>query len=275
VIFRFSRSTLCVLLILGAACRQEPLPVKETEKAAEAIPAPEWKAHRLSGYEVVQEFPHDPGAFTQGLLLLDDAWIESTGGFGTSSIRRVERQTGKVLLKRDLTADCFGEGLAELAGKIYQVTWKNRRGFVYDAKTFGLVAQFAYEGEGWGLTTDGSSLILSDGSPKLRYMDPNTFRVIREVEVRLNGKPIPMLNELEFIEGEIFANVWHTDQILRINPADGTVVGIIDLTGIAKHTIRDPEHVLNGIAYDAATGDIFVTGKSWPTIYQIRLVKRN
>lgn len=254
------------------ACKQEPQPVKE---AAEVKPTPEWKGHRLSGYEVVQEFPHDPGAFTQGLLLLDGDWIESTGGYGTSNLRRVEKETGKVLVKKNLTAEYFAEGLAELEGKIYQLTWENRRGFIYDAKTLGYEGKFLYEGEGWGLTTDGSSLILSDGSPKLRYLDPKTFRVIRELEVRLNGKPVPMLNELEFIEGEIFANVWHRDQILRINPADGTVVGVINLTGIdAKHPRRDPEHVLNGIAYDVATGDIFVTGKCWPKIYQIRLVKR-
>lgn len=272
--FMMMRCFLCCFVLLGVACQKKQEARDQPEEVTEASPAVAWKTHRWSGYEVVQELPHDPEAFTQGLLLSGGDWIESTGGYGTTSIRRVEKKTGKVLLKRDLPERFFGEGLAELGGKFFQLTWQKGQGFVYDAKTLESQGDFLYEGEGWGLTTDGEFLIMSDGSTKLRYLDPKTFRVLREVVVSLNGKPIDMLNELEFVEGEIFANVWHTDKILRINPESGVVVGVIDLAGIdAKERRRDPEHVLNGIAYDAETGDMFVTGKCWPKIYQIKLVK--
>ena len=223
----------------------------------------------------MRELPHDTEAFTQGLLLSEGDWIESTGGYGATSIRRVEKETGKVLFKKDLEENFFGEGVAELKGKFYQLTWQSQKGFIYDAKTFKSLGEFAYGGEGWGLTSDGRSLIMSDGSDRLRFLDPQTFRVLREVSVRLNGKPVERLNELEFIEGEIFANVWYSDKLVRINPANGAVVGVIDLKGIYSTEKRlDPDHVLNGIAYDAATQELFVTGKCWPKIYQIRLVRR-
>jgi glutamine cyclotransferase len=260
---------------MGVACGEKPEPEKPALELADPIPVPEWKAHEWSGYEVVKELPHDPGAFTQGLLLSDGEWIESTGGYGTTSIRRVEKATGKVLMENEPGKDFFGEGLAEFDGKFFQLTWENQQGFVYDAKTLQRLGIFKYGGEGWGLTADGQSLIMSNGSDRLQFIDPRTFRVWREVSVRLNGKPVNMLNELEFVEGEVFANVWHTDKILRINPADGTVVGVIDLAGIdAKEKRRDPEHVLNGIAYDPVLRELFVTGKCWPKIYQIRLVMR-
>ncbi|MGJ8643847.1 MAG: glutaminyl-peptide cyclotransferase [Luteolibacter sp.] len=264
-----------MLLLSGVACKENPEPPNAPVEVADDNSAPDWKTHKWSGFEVVRELPHDAEAFTQGLLLSRGDWIESTGGFGTTSIRCVEKETGKVLLKKDLEENFFGEGLAELDGKFYQLTWQSQKGFIYDAKTLKRLGDFAYRGEGWGLTTDGQSLIMSDGSDRLRFLDPKTFRVWREVSVRLDGKPVRMLNELEFIEGEIFANVWHTEKIVRINPVDGNIVGVIDLTGIFPLEGRlDPEHVLNGIAYDAATQELFVTGKCWPKIYQIRLVRR-
>jgi glutamine cyclotransferase len=265
--------SVAALLLSGSACQKK---AEEVRRVAEAAPAAhEWKAHAVLGYEVVRELPHDPEAFTQGLLVSNGDWIESTGGYETTSIRRVERETGKVLMKKDLPGNFFGEGVADLNGKLYQLTWQNQKGFVYDEKTLEALGDFKYEGEGWGLTSDGQSLILSDGSDRLRYLDPKTFRVWREVRVTFNGKPVKLLNELEFIEGEIFANVWHNDVILRIRPADGNVVGVIDLTGIdAKEQRRDPEHVLNGIAYDPESREFFVTGKCWPKIYQIRLVPK-
>ena len=254
------------------ACQEKP---GEVQRLAEARKVPEWKAHPMLGYEVIREFPHDSEAFTQGLLLSQGQWIESTGGYETTSIRRVERESGKVLMKTDLPAELFGEGAAEMDGKIYQLTWMSQRGFVYDAKTLQKVENFQYQGEGWGLTNDASSLIMSNGSDRLRYLDPKTFHVWRELSVSINGEPVNHLNELEFIEGEIFANVWHTDRIVRINPKDGNVIGVIDLSGIdAKEKRRDPEHVLNGIAYDPKTGEMFVTGKCWPKIYQIQLVPK-
>jgi len=269
--FQFFFIAFCFLT--AVACQEKPRAAERVAAVTEARPAPDWKAHERLGYEVVRELPHDPKAFTQGLLLSHGDWIESTGGYGTTSIRRVEKVSGRVLVKRDLTADFFGEGAAELDGKIFQLTWENQQGFVYDAKTLQWLGKFNYTGEGWGLTSDGEFLIMSNGSDRLRYLDPITFRVVREVTVRLNGKSVDMLNELEFIEGEIFANVWHSDRILRINPANGVVIGVIDLTGIdAEEKRRDPEHVLNGIAYDPVARELFVTGKCWPKIYQIRLV---
>lgn len=262
-------------LLSSAACQKKAEEGKRVAEAAEAPAAPEWKAHPVLGYEVVRELPHDPEAFTQGLLLSQGDWIESTGGYGTTSIRRVERETGNVLLKKDLPVEFFGEGVADLDGKLYQLTWKSRKGFVYDTGTLEPLGDFTYTGEGWGLTSDGESLIMSDGSDRLRYLDPKTFRVWREVRVRFNGKPVNLLNELEYIEGEIFANVWHSNFIVRIQPTDGSVLGVIDLTGIdAKARRRDPEHVLNGIAYDPEAREFFVTGKCWPKIYQIRLVPK-
>lgn len=269
------RFLLLVFILLGAACQEKLAPEADSERVVADNIQIGWKAHKWSGYEVLRELPHDAEAFTQGFLLSDGDWIESTGGYGTTSIRRVEKESGKVLVKIDLEGKYFGEGLAELDGKFYQLTWQSQKGFVYDAKTLKKLRSFKYSGEGWGLTTDGQSLIMSDGSSKLSFLDPKTFRVWREVSVKLDGKPVNMLNELEFIEGEIFANVWHTEKIVRINPADGSVVGVVDLTNIyPKEDRRDPEHVLNGIAYDAEAQELFVTGKCWPKIYQIRLVRR-
>lgn len=266
---------LCGLVLLGVACQEKSGRADTLVVAADERLAPEWKAHKWSGYEVVRELPHDAGAFTQGLLLSGGDWIESTGGYGTTSIRRVERNTGKVLLKKELEQNYFGEGVAELDGKFYQLTWRSQRGFVYDASSLKKLRSFEYSGEGWGLTTDGQSLIMSDGSDRLRFLDPKTFRVWREVSVRFDERPVNMLNELEFIEGEIFANVWHTEKLVRINPVDGKVIGVVDLTGLhPKEGRLDPEHVLNGIAYDKTSGELFVTGKCWPKIYQIRLVRR-
>jgi glutamine cyclotransferase len=249
--------------------------VGQVSELAEAPANLDWKAHPVLGYEVIRELPHDPEAFTQGLLLSQGQWIESTGGHGASSIRRVEKETGKVLMKADLAVEFFGEGAAEMDGKIFQLTWQSQQGFIYDAKTLEKRGTFPYQGEGWGLASDASSLIMSDGSDRLRYIDPKTFHVWRELAVRIGDKPVNRLNELEFVEGEIFANVWHTEKIIRINPKDGNVIGVIDLTGIdAKENRRNPEHVLNGIAYDPETREMFVTGKCWQKIYQIRLVPK-
>jgi glutamine cyclotransferase len=265
----------CLFLLLAVSCQKKTQALPPVTVVTEQRAEPDWRKHALLTYEVIKEFPHDPTAFSQGLLMSQGQWVESTGGNGATSIRRVEKETGRVLLKKDLAGNFFGEGVAELNGKLYQLTWQNQQGFVYDAKTLQWQKNFAYQGEGWGLTTDGKSLIMSNGSERLRFLDPTTFRVQREVTVRREGKPVTQLNELEFIEGEIFANVWHSEEILRINPADGTVAGVIDLTGIdAASPRRDPEFVLNGIAYDADKRELFVTGKCWTKIYQIRLVEK-
>lgn len=262
---------LLMAVILSCQKKSDASPPAPVEAAHRV--APDWQRFADLSYEVIKEFPHDTGAFTQGLYLSEDCWIEGTGGFGQTSIRRVEKKTGRVLLQKNLAPEYFGEGIAELNGKLYQLTWKNQVGFVYDARTFQWQKNFAYAGEGWGLTTDGTHLIMSNGSDRLRFLDPNSFRVVKEIAVRHKGNAMTQLNELEFIEGEIFANVWMRDEILRINAADGSVLGVIDLRGIdARETRKNQDFVLNGIAYDATMGDLFVTGKCWPKIYQIRLV---
>jgi hypothetical protein len=236
-------------------------------------PPPEWQATTDLTYEVVAELPHDAEAYTQGLVLHDRHWVESTGKNGQTTLRRVEPSTGAVVLKKNLVADFFGEGCTVFGGKIYQLSWKNQQGFVYDATTFQWQKNFSYTGEGWGLTNDGTSLIMSNGSNTLQFFDPVTFKPGKLLRVEWNGQPLDKLNELEFIEGEIFANIWFKDQIARIDPSNGRVIGMIDLAGIDKKEKRmQEENVLNGIAYDPVTRDIFVTGKCWPKIYQIRLV---
>ena len=224
------------------------------------------------GYEVVNTFPHDAAAFTQGLVFHDGALIESTGLEGHSTLRRVELQTGKVLQKVDVPRYFFAEGLTLFAGKLYQLTWKGEKGFVYDPQTFQKTAEFPYEGEGWGLTDDADSLILSDGSDRLRFIDPNDFKVKRTISVTDRGRPVEELNELEYVKGEIYANVWHQNRVARIDPQTGRVTGWIDLAGLLRPgDAPDPEAVLNGIAYDEQGDRLFVTGKLWPKLFEVRL----
>ena len=223
-------------------------------------------------YQVVNSFPHDPTSFTQGLLWHEGGFYESTGQYGESKLRRLEFPGGKVLKEIKLSPELFGEGLALADSRLIQLTWKSRRGFVYDLSTFRLLQEFRYETEGWGLTYDGKNLILSDGSSDLSYLDPQTFRVLKKLPVRFNGQPIPELNELEFIDGEIWANVWQTDLILLIDPSTGRVTSFLDLNGILSPSDKKgTENVLNGIAYDTEHKRIFVTGKLWPRIFEIKI----
>ncbi len=223
-------------------------------------------------YEVVHSYPHDPGAFTQGLIFLNGEWIESTGLNGKSSLRRVEFATGLVSRIIRVPSEYFAEGMTVIGNKVYQLTWQHQKGFVYDLATFNLEREFAYTGEGWGLTTDGKSLILSDGTNQIRFLDPATFAVTRTISVTRDGQPVRLLNELEYIRGEIYANIWQSQSIARIDPATGRLLGLIDLYGLLPDSERTPDtDVLNGIAYDAATDRLFVTGKRWPKIYEIKL----
>lgn len=227
----------------------------------------------IAGYEVRREYPHDSQAFTQGLLFHDGALYEGTGINGSSSLRRVALETGEIQRIRTLPAQYFGEGIALIAGKLYQLTWRNHVCLVYDAASFEQVTSFEYPGEGWGLTTDGTELIMSDGTSVLRFIEPGTFRTIRTVTARESGRPVSFLNELEYVKGEIYANVWRSDRIVRIDPSDGTVSGWIDLTDLLPPSQRTGrEDVLNGIAYDADADRLFVTGKYWPKLYEITLV---
>jgi glutamine cyclotransferase len=229
---------------------------------------------RADGYQVVHTYPHDPRAFTQGLIYLDGYLYESTGLEGQSSLRKVDLSTGNVIQKYDLPAEYFGEGLTDWGTNLIQLTWKSHTGFVYSRYSFTLLRTFKYDGEGWGLTHDNTHLILSDGTAYLRFLDPQTFRVTRRIHVvDESGHAIDNLNELEYIDGEIYANIWHKDEIVRISPETGKIVGRIDLSGIIdKRTLGQGDAVLNGIAYDATSRRLFVTGKLWPKIFEIKIV---
>lgn len=226
-------------------------------------------------YEVVKAWPHDRGAFTQGLVFRDGTLLESTGLNGQSSLREVNLEDGRVLKHVQVPAVYFAEGLAVVGAEAFQLTWQNRKAFVYDADTFRELKQFSYEGEGWGLATDGTQLILSDGTARIRFLDPATFAVKRTIDVTREGKPVVRLNELEYIRGEIFANVWETDEVVRIDPATGQVRGVIDFSGLLSPQDRRPDtDVLNGIAYDEKNDRLFVTGKRWPRLFEVRLKVR-
>lgn len=225
-------------------------------------------------YEVITAFPHDPGAFTQGLLFDQGQLYESTGLKGASSIRRVDLQTGEVLARQPLTDTYFGEGIVIVGDNLYQLTWQERTGFIYDKATFTQKGQFSYPTEGWGITFDGERLIMSDGTPRLYFWDPNTLAEMGSIDVHdETGQLIPMLNELEYVKGEIFANIWQTDLIARIDPATGAVTGWIDLSGLLPNAERTSNtDVLNGIAYLPDGDRLFVTGKRWPKLFEIRLL---
>jgi glutamine cyclotransferase len=227
--------------------------------------------HEAAGYTVVRRYPHDTSAFTEGLLYSGNVLYESVGLYGRSQVRREDLTTGRVLASVPLAPDRFGEGLALRGGRLYQLTWKSHVGYVYDAATLARVDSFAFPGEGWGMTTDGSALIMSDGSDSLRFFDPHTFATLRELHVRSGGLPLKALNELEYVDGTLFANVYQSNSIVRIDAASGNVTQWLDLSALVPAHDPDPANdVLNGIAYDAATGDLLVTGKKWPLLFAIR-----
>lgn len=228
------------------------------------------------GYEVVRTYPHDALAFTQGLFFLNGFLYESTGLEGRSSVRKVRLEDGNVMQKQDLPRQFFGEGIVGWKDRLIGLTYRSETGFVYDLATFKPLRQFKYRGEGWGLTHDGRRLIMSDGTSELRFWDPETLSELGRVKVTDQGRPVESLNELEWVKGEIFANVWQTDRIARIDPVSGKVLGWIDLTGLLKPADRIAGYtdVLNGIAYDAASGRLFVTGKRWPKLFEIRVVEK-
>jgi glutaminyl-peptide cyclotransferase len=223
-------------------------------------------------YTIVHTYPHDPHAFTQGLVFVDGHLYESAGQYGQSSLRMVDLETGRILQEQPVPAQYFAEGLAPWGSTLVQLTWQNHVAFVYDRFSFRLLRTLTYPGEGWGLTSDGKQLIFSDGTPDLRFLDPATFRELRRVTVKDHGQPVKDLNELEMVHGEIYANIWYSDRIARISPETGAVLGWIDLAGLLPVNLRSsPEAVLNGIAYDAGHDRLFVTGKLWPRLYEIRV----
>ncbi len=226
-------------------------------------------------YTVVNTYPHDAGAYTQGLVYRDGFLYESTGLTGRSSLRKVKLETGEVVQREAIDRRYFAEGLAEWNGKLAQLTWQSGIGFLYDRASLTLTGTFKYAGEGWGLTYDGTRLILSDGTETLRCLDPQTFKEIGRIVVTDGTFPVRGLNELEFVQGEVFANIWHSDRVVRIAPSSGQVTGWIDLKGLLPEGYRlDPEAVLNGIAYDSGHDRLFVTGKLWPKLFEIKLSRR-
>jgi glutaminyl-peptide cyclotransferase len=249
------------------ASTNPPSPPSTLASSSTAAPVPTVRPR------VVASHPHDPDAFTQGLVVHGAELFESTGTYGQSTLRAVDPQTGKVRTRAFLGSQYFGEGTTVLGDKIYVLTWRERTCLVYSLD-FLVVGRFTYEGEGWGLTNDGAQLIMSDGTTTLRFLDPATFQVTKTLHVREAGADVPKLNELEIVRGEIWANVWLTDRILRISPETGDVVGVLDLHDIdGGWSKTQPDAVLNGIAYDAPHDRIYVTGKLWPKLFEISVPK--
>jgi len=224
-------------------------------------------------YRVVRAYPHDRQAFTQGLAYSGGFFYEGTGLHGLSSLRKVEPASGRVLKEVRLDERHFGEGIAVMGGRIVQLTWRSQAGFIYDKKTFRMLAKFSYAGEGWGIAYDGKRLIMSDGTAALRVLDPKDFRETAQIHVRDERGPVAGLNELEYVRGAIYANIWPTDEIAVIDPLTGRVKGRIDLRGLLAKGDSQGVDVLNGIAYDARGDRLFVTGKLWPKVFEIRLIK--
>lgn len=231
-------------------------------------------------YKVVHIFPHDGAAFTEGLFYLDGYLYESTGLPGRSSVKKVRLETGEVVQQLTIPKPYFGEGIVAWKNRLIQLTYTTQVGFIYDLDTFALQGTFHYPGEGWSMTQDGKHIIMDDGTPEIRFWNPESLKEVNRIRVTANGKPVENLNELEWVNGEIYANVWHTDRIARINPANGKVVGWIDLTGLLPRADFLPEsegseQVLNGIAYDSKRDRLFVTGKYWPKLFEIRLQRKS
>jgi glutaminyl-peptide cyclotransferase len=230
-------------------------------------------AHAADSYRILHAYPHDQQAFTQGLIYIDGHLYESTGLNGHSSLRKEDVETGRILQLQDVSNKYFAEGLTDWGSTLIQLTWESHIAFVYDRATFRLLHTFQYDGEGWGLTHDSKSLILSDGTATLRFLDPATFHEVRRITVKDRGTPVTDLNELEFIHGEIYANIWHSDRIARISPATGAVLSWIDLSSLKPFAVQsNSEAVLNGIAWDAAHDRLYVTGKLWPNLFEIKIV---
>lgn len=227
----------------------------------------------IASYRVINVYPHDSNAYTQGLIYRDGFLYESTGLRGSSTLRKVTLETGEVVQQRRIDQAHFAEGLSDWKGQLVQLTWQSNVAFVYDLVSFAPRRTFSYTGEGWGLTRDDSRFILSDGTSQLRFLDPETFRELGHVTVTDGTTRIGDLNELEYVRGEVYANVWHTDRIARISPQTGRVIGWIDLRGLMSSGYQlEPEAVLNGIAHDAARNRLFVTGKLWPRLFEIEVI---
>jgi glutaminyl-peptide cyclotransferase len=257
--------TQTVVVVMPLTMTEPPTPGASATPVVPDVP--------VATYRVINTYPHDPGAFTQGLVYENGYFFEGTGLNGKSTLRKVELATGNVLQSRAIGDAYFGEGIAVFGDKIFQLTWQSHVGFVYDKLSFEPQGEFDYPTEGWGLTQDGQRLIMSDGTATLYFRDPQTFQEIEHIDVYDRNGPVVNLNELEYVNGEIYANIWQTDRIARISPQTGQVLGWIDLTGLLSPEERQPPvDVLNGIAYDSASDRLFVTGKRWPKLFEIDVV---
>jgi glutamine cyclotransferase len=236
--------------------------------------APAQAAVPTYGYEIVNTYPHDPQAFTEGLFYLNGFLYESTGLEHQSSIRKEKLETGEVVQKIDVPPQYFGEGIVNWKQRLVSLTWKTQVGFVYNLATFKLERKFSYPGEGWALTQDGKRLIMSDGTPELRFLNPDTLQETGRITVTYDGNPVRNVNELEWVKGRIYANVWQTNMMIFIDPKSGEITGVVNLAGLlsASDPLTGPDSVLNGIAYDAAHDRLFVTGKNWPKLFEIRVL---
>jgi glutaminyl-peptide cyclotransferase len=249
------------------------LSILVVEMSIQALSAPAPAEVRKLAIKVLAVYPHDPGAFTQGLLVSEGHFFESTGLNGNSSIRKVEMPGGRVLLRRALDARHFGEGLALVDRRLIQLTWKSGIAFVYDRDSLEPIGEFGFNGEGWGLTYDGNQLIMSDGSPRLTFRDPDDFRWQATLEIKEHGNALANLNELEYVEGQIYANVWGEERIVRIDARTGEVNASIDAARLLPANERKRVDVLNGIAWDSATKSFWLTGKFWPKMFQVVFVE--
>ena len=265
---------LALIILLSCGRKPHPRTAMHTSEPPDPPPVHAQSTVAIYDYRVVRAFPHDRKAFTQGLVYANGFFYEGTGLNGESTIRQVEIETGRVVRSRTLPEEHFGEGIAMHDNRLVQLTYTSRTGFIYSADTFDSLGTFGYDTEGWGITSDGRRFIMSDGSPKLRVMEPDSLRVTGTIEVTDRGKPVPGLNELEFVQGEIFANVWPTFLIARIDPQTGRVLGWIDLRGILPMEELTNVDVMNGIAYDTLERRLFVTGKLWPVVFEIELIPR-
>lgn len=247
-----------MVLAASVSCAAEPQPVEAYT------------------FRIINSYPHDTDAFTEGLVFENGFLYESTGLYGNSSLRKVDLKTGNVSQVRLLPPDYFGEGITIFRDKVIQLTWQSKKGFVYDKNSFQMLRDFSYETEGWGITNDGKYLIMSDGTSTLYILDPETLKFIGNIQVSDKGRPVENLNELEYVKGRIYANVWQTDNIAIIDPRSGRVTGWLDLSGILPpQNDGKPVDVLNGIAHDVKSGRLFVTGKLWPKLFEIELVKKS
>jgi glutamine cyclotransferase len=237
-----------------------------------ALNSPRTAEPQVYSYTIVNTYPHDRNAFTEGLLIDDGVLYESTGLYGSSSLRRVELETGKVLQTYTLSPQYFGEGIAAYEGKIIQLTWQSQMGFVYDESSFESLQEFEYSTEGWGITYDDSHLIMSDGTSKLYFLDPENFQKTGQIEVHDPAGSIDNLNELEYIKGDVYANIWMEERIAIINPQTGQIKGWINMTGLQSTQNQDMNDVLNGIAFDEKADRLFVTGKRWSQLFEIKLI---